>query len=67
VWKFSTKGRDIGFSLDFGDVNVLAYSRQDAHEKPVKGVFEAPYKGICTLKVTTQALCACNSHSLTHH
>jgi hypothetical protein len=41
VWQFSTKHKDIGFSVDFGGLQVSPYQRYNSHEHSVGGIFEA--------------------------
>lgn len=42
VWKFTTEGKDIGFSVEFGGQVVVPYQRCSSHQQVVSGVFEAP-------------------------
>lgn len=42
VWRFQTKHKDIGFSVEFRGQQVSSYQRYNSHQVPVGGVFEAP-------------------------
>ena len=49
VWRFSTKKRDLGFSIDINDTNVLTYQRYNCHEKHIENVLRVPMSGTATL------------------
>jgi hypothetical protein len=42
VWRFQTKHKDIGFSVEFRGQQVSSYQRYNSHQVPVGGIFEAP-------------------------
>ena len=49
VWKFSTKKRDIGFSIDINAENILTYQRYNSHEKAIENILKSPVDGVATL------------------
>lgn len=49
VWKFSTKNKDLGFSIDINDDNVLTYQRHNCHERPIENVLRVPVSGTARL------------------
>lgn len=49
VWKFSTKKRDLGFSIDINDDNVLTYQRHNCQEKAIESVLKCPVTGSAAL------------------
>lgn len=40
LWSFTTEHHNIGFSVLYNDVEVVAYQRYNAHEKAVRGYME---------------------------
>lgn len=50
VWNFSTKKRDLGFSIDINDDNVLTYQRYNCHEQSISNVLKCPVDGLATLQ-----------------
>jgi hypothetical protein len=49
LWSFSTVNHNIGFSVCYNDVEVVAYQRYNAHERSVRGCLEVPVAGHVTL------------------
>ncbi|RYH07056.1 hypothetical protein EON65_42175, partial [archaeon] len=40
LWSFTTEHHNIGFSVLYNDIEVVAYQRYNAHEKSVRGYME---------------------------
>mmetsp|Transcript_15914 Transcript_15914/g.23971 ORF Transcript_15914/g.23971 Transcript_15914/m.23971 type:complete len:645 (-) Transcript_15914:76-2010(-) len=49
TWRFFTKKKDIGFSIQIDDRVVLPYQRYNSHEEVVEGLMEVPLDGTATL------------------
>eukprot|EP01035_Chromulina_nebulosa_P022328 gene22328-28915_t len=50
IWRFSTDGFDIGFSVDLDDQPTVPYTRCKSHEKIIYGSLETSVHSICALK-----------------
>ena len=50
VWTFSTKKRDLGFSININDESVLTYQRYNCHEHAISNVLKCPVDGLATLQ-----------------
>mmetsp|Transcript_18663 Transcript_18663/g.27014 ORF Transcript_18663/g.27014 Transcript_18663/m.27014 type:complete len:458 (-) Transcript_18663:153-1526(-) len=46
AWSFSTKHKDIGFSVQLNGTDIVAYQRYNSHEESVSGVIEVPQDGV---------------------
>lgn len=49
AWSFTTKSRDIGFSITLDGTDLLAYQRYNSHIDPVMGTIEVPNDGTALL------------------
>ena len=49
AWRFFTKGKDIGFTVQIDSKDMLPYQRYNSHEETIEGLIEVPKSGEATI------------------